>query len=143
MGHQSNVKTDTEVVIGVFYERPDGVVVRVNGCRNVPSVAGTVAMRISYYTDDFPVKTGNVDEATFRTWKRRKDLNDFPNAKDPRLPYVFDLFWDIKYTSELKHALRHGHDDLDEIKEAMQTHGISISIQSKQAKPAKPKPRHA
>jgi len=33
------------------------------------------------------------------------EFRDFPNAKDPRLPYVFDLFWDLKYTSELKREL--------------------------------------
>lgn len=30
----------------------------------------------------------------------RKDIRDFPDASDPRLPYTFDLYWDIKLLSE-------------------------------------------
>lgn len=31
----------------------------------------------------------------------RKELQDFPNAFDPRLPYIFDLNYDIKCESQL------------------------------------------
>jgi hypothetical protein len=58
-----------------------------------------------------------VTYAEYWTWKHRRDLTDFPNAKDPLLPYVFDLFWDIKHLSELKRALANPYfDDIDALK---------------------------
>lgn len=35
------------------------------------------------------------------TLKLLNKVRDFPNAKNPRLPYEFDLHWDIKRTDEL------------------------------------------
>jgi len=105
--------------IGIYYELPDGKIVYTyrymrNGIKNT----------ISYYFDDNE-GSKTVDQDEFDTWKPRKDLKDFPNAKDPRLPYVFDLYWDIKYTSQLKQKLRLGHPDEKEIREKMKELNIS------------------
>lgn len=46
------------------------------------------------------------DSKAFHQGWALTELRDFPNAKDPRLPYVFDLFWDLKYTSDLQRELK-------------------------------------
>lgn len=97
--------------VGILHELPDGRIARSYGF-NGPK------QTVSYYFDDG--KGGHtVSYKEFAAWKDRRDLADFPNARDPRLPYVFDLIWDMQYESELRHALSHGHDDLDSIKETM------------------------
>lgn len=81
--------------LGSYYETDTGEIVYVFGVRD-----GTVMYR---YEDDTDTPEVTLDDVNER-WKLT-DLRDFPNARDPRVPYVFDLFWDIKYLSELKHEL--------------------------------------
>lgn len=81
--------------LGSYYETDNGEIVYVFGVRD-----GTVMYR---YEDDTDTPEVTLDDVNER-WKLT-DLRDFPNARDPRLPYVFDLFWDIKYLSELKYEL--------------------------------------
>lgn len=81
--------------LGAYYATDTGEIVYAYGVRD-----GTVMYR---YEDDTDTPEVTLDDVNER-WKLT-DLRDFPNARDPRLPYVFDLFWDIKYLSELKHEL--------------------------------------
>lgn len=106
-----------DIIIGAHYELPGGRIVRTTG-------ANSVSRTVRYYFDDG--KGGRVaDESEWGTWKVRRDLRDFPNARDPILPYVFDLLWDLKYQSNLLYVLEHGHDDIDEIKAEMAKQGIT------------------
>ena len=103
---------DLAVYVGVMHERPDGVIVRTYG-------AGT--NRVSWYDDND--NRGHATHAEYATWKPRPDLADFPNARDPRLPYVFDLYWDIKYLSELKRTLQNEwFFDLEDLKVMLKDH---------------------
>jgi hypothetical protein len=104
------------VVIGIFYERPDGSIVKTYGWDGTDKI-------VSYYDE---VKYGYAHTEEFETWKPRQDLNDFPNAKDPILPYEFDLCWDIKHTSQLRKTLENDHPDKNEILEMMESYGITI-----------------
>jgi hypothetical protein len=55
-------------------------------------------------------------------WQIRHDVQDFPNAKNPRLPYAFDLLWDLKYYSQLKGSvLTKKHHD------CAKQHGIDLA----------------
>ena len=81
--------------LGSYYATDTGEIVYAYGVRE-----GKVMYR---YEDDTDTPEVTIDDVNER-WKLT-DLRDFPNARDPRLPYVFDLFWDIKYLSELKHEL--------------------------------------
>lgn len=103
-----------DVYINVLHEMPDGKIVRTYGANK---------FSVSYFDNER--NYGNVCIKDYLTWKLRRDLKDFPNAKDPILPYVFDLHWDIKYLSDLIRFLP-GHDDEDEIRELMVKHNISI-----------------
>jgi hypothetical protein len=103
--------------IGIHYELPNGQIAYTYGWDGQNKT-------VSYRFDDGK-GTRTVSQEEFNTWKPRQDLNDFPNATDPRLPYVFDLFWDIKYKSQLKWALEN-EPDSDEIKEKMKEHNITI-----------------
>jgi len=105
------------IVIGTLYELPDGRVVRTYRSNGITG-------EIGYYFDD---DTGShtIKEKECGGWKERRDIRDFPNARDPRLPYVFDLLWDIKYMSQLKQELD-GHDDEEDIREEMLKNNISI-----------------
>jgi len=109
--------TEPEIVIGSFYEDPDGRIARTFGWDGATRT-------VSYYYDDG--KGGRtIGEADFASWKRRADLGDFPDARDPRLPYVFDLFWDVKHLSEIP-ALLANEEERAEVLEKMREHGIPL-----------------
>ena len=68
-----------------------------------------------------------VAEGEFSAWTTRPDLADFPDARDPRPPYVFDLFWDAKHRSQLNDLLMRAPDgQAREIRAAMAEHGIVL-----------------
>lgn len=82
--------------LGSYYETDTGEIVYVFGVSDG---------KLMYFYDDDRVHTPEVTvDHLHKHWKLT-DLRDFPSARDPRLPYVFDLFWDIKYLSELKREL--------------------------------------
>lgn len=110
------------MITGVFYELPTGEIVKTTGWNGVTG-------EISFYNE---IRHDTILESKTRDWILRDDLKDFPNAKDPRLPYVFDLFWDIKYTSEIT-ALFEGDSwwlehDVDDIVEKLKENGLSHLI---------------
>lgn len=106
-----------EVVIGAHYELPDGLIARTVGWNGE-------RQEVTFYLDDAQGgRTVSLPE--FSSWKIRRDLTDFPNASDPRLPYVFDLFWDIKYLSDLKRELP-GHPEHKDITAQMAEHNIVL-----------------
>ena len=110
----------SEIVLGIFYQMPDGSIAYTCGWTGPDS-------EVRYYLDDGEgTRLVHVDE--FRSWEPRPDLEDFPNARDPRVPYEFDLYWDVKTISGLRRLL----DDVDdtEFREAvlatMEKHGIVL-----------------
>jgi len=116
-------------IIGVFYELPDGSIVKTTGWDGRHPERELV----SFYRE------GGDGESILKSktegWKQRPDLKDFPNAKNPRLPYVFDLFWDIKYTSEII-ALFNGElwwldNDILEIVEKLKENSLAFLIPEK------------
>lgn len=109
--------TRATLVIGLFYELPDGRIALTSGWT---SATGTV----SYAFDD-EVGLRSIHESLISDWKPRRDLSDFPNARDPRLPRDFDLYYDIKWLSQLRAELP-GHDSEDELRELMLKHQIVI-----------------
>ena len=84
-----------DLVMGSFYELPDGSVVELTQVNQT---------EVRYYCADRAVLLTKPREET-ETWKLRGDLHDFPNPMDPRLPYEFDLWWDIKHWSDLRRFL--------------------------------------
>lgn len=97
---------EPDICVGIHHELPNGKIVRTHGVGRG---------KVQWHDND-----GNVGSATYQeymTWIHRPDLKDFPNAKDPLLPYVFDLYWDIKRLSELKRLLANPYfEDLAELK---------------------------
>lgn len=89
-----------DVIIGIHYERPDGVIVMTCGYNALDKL-------VSWGDNDGDQGEATLDE--FKTWKERRDLNDFPNSKDPVLPYDFDLVYDMKNLSQLKPELVSAH----------------------------------
>jgi len=103
--------------VGIFYELPDGKIVMTFGFSNVNKT-------VSYHEEGCDSHEVSFDD--FNSWTPRGDLRDFPNAKDPRLPYEFDLHWDIKYMSQLRRELAgHGADE-KELRELMLKYGLEI-----------------
>ena len=86
-------RATTEVVIGAFYQRsenPLDVVFTVSGGRGV--IHGYNVKMEAFSTTPEQVLA----------WTQLA-VNDFPNSSDPRLPYAYDLHWDIKHVSQLRH----------------------------------------
>jgi hypothetical protein len=108
----------TDIKVGIHYELPDGSIAYAYG------VHGWEAMVVYYFDDDHGQRYASFDEV--KTWKARVDLRDFPNARDPRLPYEFDLHWDLKFVSQLRQAIKNNHDDLDAIRQAMADHSVAV-----------------
>lgn len=125
--NNSNVATKTgpgvkltsadQIVIGTFYELPCGKIARTFS-------SGQVG--VGYYLDDGkPSKIISAQEIV-DGWLLRRDLKDFPHARDPILPYCFDLFWDIKYTSELNRVLAEkDHEDYEQVLAMAKDHGFA------------------
>jgi hypothetical protein len=112
-------------VVGILYELPDGRIANTYGfSKNWLQEDGTRSTAILYYFDDGRGGRRATNEE-FQTWKPRRDLYDFPNARDPKLPYEFDLLWDFKYASQLV-ANVVGHPDEIAIRDSMKFHNITI-----------------
>lgn len=85
-----------DLVIGGFYEKPNGDIVKV------------------YYGNNKGIyKYNKLNEFGLIThishcqkWIERGDLKDYPNNPDKLLPYVFDLFFDIKKDERVKKSYR-------------------------------------
>ncbi len=107
---------DIQICVNGFYEMPDGKIALI-------SYADNVMMKFGYRLDGESSKDCNYEDMV--GWKRRSDLQDYPNAIDPRLPYVFDLHWDIKFTSQLNDVLSKGyHEDIESIRELAKKHNL-------------------
>ena len=104
--------TNNHVTVGVFYELPNGQIAYTYGFDDQKKV-------VSYRLDGDTTGRTITYEEIIKSWKPRFDLYDFPDSSDPKLPYLFDLNWDIRYMSELRRVLAAGHPQLDEIKQAM------------------------
>lgn len=73
-------------------------------------------------------KHGRVETLTLEdlyTQYKQKRQSDFTDPVDPRLPYVFDLFYDVKTLSGLKrHIEENGEDEY--LKSLLVEHKVSI-----------------
>jgi hypothetical protein len=112
------------IVIGAYYEMPDGTVARTHGW---DGAARTVAYALD---DDAGPRTAAAADVE-GSWRRRPDLSDFPDARDPSLPFVFDLHWDAKRRSDLV-ALLAG-DAAEEVAAAMARNGIALTPAEEEA----------
>ena len=117
------IRTENNLVIGAFYEAPDGRIALTCGWSG--------ESREMRYAFDDDTGVHSLPEAEFQAWTRRADLQDFPNARDPRLPYEFDLAWDVKTHSGLVQLLKDvgRGEQWDEIQEAMERNAIVLSAE--------------
>lgn len=106
------------ITIGAFYRTADGQVVRTCGWN------GRTREVLYYAEGDSVTAFRTVAEADLQRDWARLDIGDFPNAKDPVLPYRFDLFWGLKTQSELRRHLAETDDP--EIRQAMVGEGIEL-----------------
>lgn len=109
--------SNDHITVGIFYEMPNGQIAYTYGFDDRKKV-------VSYRLDgDTTGRVATYEE--IKAWKPRFDLYDFPDSSDPKLPYIFDMNWDIRCTSDLRRVLASGHPQLDEIKRAMQKYKIT------------------
>lgn len=110
---------NAQIIIGAYYELPDGRIALTVGWDGLDRT-----VRYHFDTDE---PSGKISETGIKSWKYRADLKDFPNARDPRLPYVFDLYWDLKFTSDLQRFLQQDyHEDMEEVRALALEHGLTI-----------------
>jgi hypothetical protein len=128
---------DTQIIVGAFYELPDGTIAFVYGYSADKDKASA---KISYYTLKYGSIRSYKDTSFAKTvlWKKRPDLKDFPNSKDPKLPYEFDLHYDIKYLSDLKRELL-GHPEEKQLRKLMAVHNVVLTEAKFKEKPPKSK----
>ena len=107
-----------DIAFGCFYESPDGRILRTTGWSG--------ATRLVHYNFDDGQGTRTAQAAEYQAWKRREDLADFPNARDPRLPYDFDLLWGVNRRSQLVELLRNA-EEAPTVREVMARHGIELT----------------
>ena len=106
-----------------YFELPDGQIGYVCGMNKSENV-------VRYYLDD----DVGVRCATFKAyfkWTIRRDLKDFPNARDPMLPYEFDLLFNIKRKSELENKIKELQSvalDLDDLKRMIKYYKINMEV---------------
>lgn len=89
-------------------------------------------MRISTQTEDRPgspcrVMSLKVEEF-LRHYELMPEARDFPDAWDPRLPYEFDLWYDIKLTSELVRLLASaGTSEVEHLYRLCSQYGVNVT----------------
>jgi len=96
--HYNKLKKEDNpnIHIGGYYELPTKKVVYIFRCNNVKR-------EIHYKFENSKNYIATFEEV--KKWKHL-NINDFPNAKNPKVPYSFDLFFDIKRESDLKAAMQ-------------------------------------
>lgn len=82
-----------DIIVGAFYQRSG---------KPLDVVRTTGAGPGGIHGYDAKGKAFNTTAEGMRNWTLLR-ANDFPNSSDPRLPYVYDLHWDVKYVSQLEH----------------------------------------
>lgn len=80
------------IIIGGYYRRPveGDVVLTYGGSKDW----------VHWQTDDHQ-SHGRSSRDEMDTWEFLEGVRDFPDAKDPRLPYEFDLHYDVHTLSQL------------------------------------------
>ena len=97
---KSKSSSPTTVVIGMFYGLPKGRVWR--------SIGGGPEGVYGYDQYGKSVAFSQAEcEAMLKEGKivPLDHVRDFPSAEDPRLPYVFDLYWDAKTVQALRREM--------------------------------------
>ena len=82
-----------DIVVGAFYQRSS---------KPLDVVRTTGAGPGGIHGYDAKGRAFNTTAEGMRNWTLLR-ANDFPHSPDPRLPYVYDLHWDVKYVSQLQH----------------------------------------
>lgn len=106
------------IFIGAYYDLPDGTVARLSGWDGSNRT-------VSYRRDD-DLGTLTAPEEEVGAWTRRDDLADFPNSRDPVLPFAFDLNWDAKRRSDLPPLLA-DPETAEAVAKALGEHGIVLT----------------
>ena len=107
----------SNLTVGIYYQTPDGKIAYTYGFDDKKKI-------VQYRLSDGKGRTASYDEV--KKWKPRLDLKDFPDSRDPVLPFIFDLNWDLKTMSDLRRALKTGHPDITNIRRAMQKYNIKV-----------------
>ncbi|HLD90796.1 MAG TPA: hypothetical protein VI911_07275 [Patescibacteria group bacterium] len=128
--------SNEQIVVGAFYELPDGTIAYTYGYSNKDENAAVVSYYTLPYGEIRRYKATTVDKVAL--WKKRPDLKDFPNSKDPKLPYAFDLYYDIKYLSDLKRELL-GHPKEKQLRKLMAVHNVVLTEAKFREKPPESK----
>lgn len=119
--------------IGAYYFTPMGVVRTTGFSKGEKGRAEITYVRLAKTTQfrNF-YAWGTVLQQDTINWIRL-NIEDFPNSADKQLPYVFDLFFDIKRMSQLRKSFQ--YEDTDELLKLMRNHNIRFERRDKHAKP--------
>lgn len=109
------------LIIGAYYFKPDGICVYVYACHNDEN-------GIPYYYYREEEKDGSkILAKDCQDWVISTS-GDYPNTKDPRVPYIFDLIWDIKRVSDIKKHIECYPNDRDAIIACIKSEGLDIEV---------------
>lgn len=68
-----------------------------------------------------------IDAQKTKKWVEQPELTNIPGDKDPRIPYEFDLNYDLKTISDLQRALTHASiEEKNELHLLMKKYNISL-----------------
>ncbi len=116
-------------VVGIFYSTPFGIVktygftTKEDGQKHILWYKLKKAKNFRNYYEH-----GSTIAIDTGTWNRL-DISDFPDSADPVLPYVFDLYYDIKTMSQLREAFR--FEKRGELLDLMRTNEITFKKNKK------------
>jgi hypothetical protein len=110
--------------IGCFYETPFGTVFTYG--IGIDYVSWYKIKRTKRFKNIY--QHGHTKRIDTTEWIRKK-IEDFPDSADPVLPYVFDLYYDIKTMSQLRAAFR--FEDRGELLDLMRVHEITFKKNKK------------
>lgn len=115
-----------DLCVGRYYSTQYGVF-RINHIDNIGKMVGWTSVKKTKGIRYKYQHGASLIEHT-KDWIEL-DIMDFPESVDRRLPYVFDLLFDIKTMSQLRRELKHEHKQ--ELLELMKDYGIRFEKKKK------------
>lgn len=112
--------------IGAYYSTPFGVVNTYSWDGREKTIGWLKIRKAKGFCNFY--EFGSTKEEDAKDWVKL-NVEDFPESVDKRLPYVFDLIFDIKRMSQLRRAFR--NEDRRELLELMKETGVRFEKRKK------------
>lgn len=123
--HNKKNTPKTQLKLGQYYRMDNGKIAHISGSES----ENNIHTKYRYQCLDIHgYRTPKeIDAQKTKKWVEQPELTNIPGDKDPRIPYEFDLNYDLKTISDLQRALTHASiEEKNELHLLMKKYNISL-----------------